>query len=150
MPADHLPNTPRPQTGRQTPPLAPQTCPSLDFSFASWEVALSLLRPRSGQGGQAMAQVGVRRVFFVSGTQSPVCDHWADSGQAATWDRRQRWEGWAGVPNFPKGGLPRKQGSGPASPEAVCQSPGPFLLPWSFSPKCPSSPWNGEAGRGSH
>ena len=78
-----------PQSRRQTSLLAPRTCPSLDLTFPCWEVSLSLLKPRSGQGRPVLTQVGVRSVFFVSGTQSPVCEHrarfWARShaGQEA-------------------------------------------------------------------
>ena len=80
-----------------------------------------------------------------------------DSGQGATWDRRQHWAEWAGFPN-PHCGLAAAEAGHqvPSShgPKTRCLSVRPhrgFLLPQSYPTKCPSPgplPWNGEVERG--
>lgn len=99
----------------------------------------------------------MRSVFFVSGTQSPVCEcparFWAGShvGQEATLGG----VGWISKPPF-AGWLPRKQATKSPPPTARRQgvrlsghTAASFFL--RSTPKCPSPgplPWNGEVGRG--
>lgn len=104
-------------------------------------------------------QVGVRNMFFVLGTQSPIYDHWA-----------RVWAGSHMRQEVAVGGvdtISKSPSCRPAAEETVwlsllllqpdtqgvCQSTPHFLLPRRYSPKCPPNrtytlPSNGEAGRG--